>query len=168
MSQTYLTLPAQHPAVGREYSIPYERAVDLDLTTFPDPEAFTDLCDRHGLTETYTVDEVTRDGFHALYWHWYNDEVLMITCVNPVTGDKRHSSGQFVLVEPGYASHMMLKGLSEPVIALYEDIVASAAHIKGGEVYEAQITADGTRRECEERYPEQLQRFRDNEFGTLD
>lgn len=120
------------------------------------------------MTETYTVNEVTRDGLYTRYWHWYNDEVLMITCANPVTGDKRHSSGQFVLVEPGYASHTMLKGLSESVIALHENIVASAAHIKGGGVYEAQITADGTHRGYKERYPEQLQRFWDNEFSTLD
>lgn len=166
MSQTYPTLPSESPVVGREYSIPFERNVDFDLTTFPDPETFTGLCNRHELTETYTVDEVTRDGIHSRYWHWYNDKVLMITCVNPITGDKMLSSGEFILEEPGYASYIMLKGLSDAVIDLYEDIVANAVHIKGGEVHEARIVADDTRLNCEDRYPEKLQQFRDAEFGT--
>lgn len=166
MSQTYLTLPSESPSVGREYSIPYERNVDFDLTTFPDAETFADLCDRHELTDTYTLDEITRDGIHTRDWHWYNDKVLMITCVNPITGDKMHSSGEFVLEEPGYASYVMLKGSSDAVIDLYEDIVANAAHIKGGEVHEDCIGADGARLECEDRYPEKLQQFRDTEFGT--
>lgn len=164
MSETYLTPPSGSPAVGREYSIPYERAVEFDLTTFPDPETFTDLCSRHELTKTYTVDEVTRGGSHSRFWHWYNDQVLMITCANPITGDKMHPSGRFELREPGYASRVMLKGISDAVIDLYGDIVADAAHIKGGQVNEGRIGEDGTRFECEDRYPDQFQQFWDNEF----
>lgn len=167
MSQSHITLPAKSPAVSREYTIPYERDVEIDFTRFPDRETFTDLCDRHELTETYTVENVTRVGIRERYWHWYNEEVLMITCANPVTGEKRHAAGQDARIEPGYASSIMLQGGSEAVINLYEDIVTSAAYIKGGEVYESRITADGTHQECKERYPEQLQQFRDDELNTI-
>lgn len=166
MSQTHRTLPAESPVVGRQYSIPCERNVDFDLTTFPDPETFTGLCTRHELTDTYTVDHIWHDDNHARYWHWYNDKVLMITCVNPITGERMYPSGEVVLEEPGYASYIMLKGVSNAVIDLYEDIVANAAHIKGGEVHEARIAADGARHDCDDRYPEKLQQFWDAEFGT--
>lgn len=166
MSQTSLTLPAESPAVGREYSIPFEWNVEFDLTTFPDPETFTDLCNRHELIDSHTVDEITRDGFQSRYWHWYNDKVLMITSANPLTGKMMHSSGELVDKELGYASFINLMGTSDAVIDLYEDIVANAAHIKGGEVHEQRIAADGTRITCEDRYPEKLQQFWDNEFGT--
>lgn len=166
MSQTHLTIPSESPVVSRQYSIPFERNVEFDLTTFPDSETFTDLCNRHELTETHTVDDITHENIQARYWHWYNDKVLMITCVNPVTGERTHPSGEVVFEDPGYASYIMLKGVSNAVINLYEDIVANAAHIKGGEVHEARIAADGARHDCEDRYPEKLQQFWDAEFGT--
>ena len=164
MAQSHPTLPADHPSIGRPIDIPYEHRVNFDLTTFPSPDAFASLCERHNLTKTDTVVDVTCDGFRSKYYHWYNDDVLLTTCCHPLTGERMPASGRLEYRDPGYASFLMLKGTTDAVVDLYADIVETADHIKGGDVTEDRIAPNGTPIQCEERFPDQLQQFYDNEM----
>ena len=167
MAQSHLSLPADHPSIGRPFDIPYEHSVELDLTTFPGSDTFADLCERHELTKTDTFVDVTCDGFWSKYYHWYNDDVLLTTCCHPLTGERMDLSGRLEFRDPGYASYVMLKGTTDAVIDLYADIVEFVDHIKGGDVTEDRITPDGTHVRCEDRFPDRLQRFYDAEMQAL-
>lgn len=161
MAESYPTLPAELPSVGGSFDIPYEHSVEFDFTTFESADAFSTLCEQQQLTESTTNINETVDGFRRKYYQWYNDDVLMATCCNPLTGEMMPSSGQLEYRHPGYASRIMLQGTTDAVVALYEDIVTSATHIKGGEVTEDRIMPDGTHIRCDDRFADRLQQFVD-------
>lgn len=135
MVQSHCSLPVDHFPTGCSIEIPVEHSVECDLITFPSPEAFTNLCDRHQLTETDTTTSKTCDAPDWEYYHWYNDNALLTTCCHPVTG-RMYRFGSLQFRDPGYASHLLLNGTTETVVPFYEDLVETATHIKGGDVIE--------------------------------
>lgn len=166
MSQTHPTLPSDLNIVDREYPIPFERRVEFDLTQFSNGKMFNHLRLRHDLTNKTTVDGKMSLGSHYRLWHWYNDEVLMITTRNPITGERMYPNRELTSSEPGNASYITLMGASDPVVDLYRDIVSTAVYIKGGDVSENRVTTDGEYIRCKPRYSDRLQQLREQELNT--
>jgi len=162
MTQSHYSLPKEYFPTGCSVDVPVEHSVDCDLTTFPSSDAFAALCDRHRLTETDTTTSQACNSSDSEYYHWYNDNTLLTTCCHPVTG-RMYRSGSLEFRDPGYASHLMLNGTTDTVVPLYKDLVETATHIKGGDVVEHRLTADGTYTQCDDRFPDRLQQFIQNE-----
>ena len=167
MSEPHPTIPEDCITTNREFDIPYEHYIEFDYTTFPDADTFAALRDRHKLTSTDTVVYNPDEGFPKKYFHWYNDDILLTTDCNPLTGEFMRISGEIEYRERGYASRITIRGKTDSAISLYTDIIEAVEHIKGGEVHESSITPDGERIQLEERFPDRLQQFYDNEMEAL-
>lgn len=108
-----------HPAGGFKAS--------FDLTTFGDAETWQAAMGRFG----FAHDEYRKSagtGHTARRFLWHNDELVVQTCNNPLTGE--YYDPEMRNPEEGYASYIHVIGEEAAVAAFYEWVKEHAQHIK--------------------------------------
>lgn len=96
-------------------------------TTFMDPDEFKALLDRHNLNSNEVV-HGSWDYKDTRLWAWYNDDVLLVTSNNPLTGETSNPNGRDD--SEGCLGYVGIEGDIDAVEALWHDIEETAESIK--------------------------------------
>jgi hypothetical protein len=113
-----VTHEAFHGTDGREDG--------FDLTSFGDADTFEAIVRDFGLRYDKVQSYADREDRYRFLW--YNDEVLLTTGNNPLTGEYNMDGARSP--EPGYASYMSVEGETEAVRTLSQRLRSDAEHVK--------------------------------------
>lgn len=104
-----------------------EHQAGFDLTDFGNPEPFAKMLDSLGLNSYWNYYRVETSPGNYLFV-WANDEGMILTGNNPITGDYRRTQER--LNEEGYASYIGIEGTESFVKEAINHIIEYSTNYK--------------------------------------